>query len=875
MSLLVKELVKGLLYEKDYKKTVGIYAGGFKPPTKGHFEVLETALKQNPDIEEMLVYIGKKDRGTISQKESKQIWDIYGKYLPLKVKYIESTVPPIKAVYNYAKENPEEEVLWVLGAREESEDDFSDISKRTKSITKYPNLELRTIITKGGISGTAARNALKTTKEKFETFLPDVLSDEDKDEIWVTLTNPITEGEVKDSKNLFYKSYIENLLPSHMKVNLEENKITISNLIKEEATYSNHIDYKQHIKDLTQDMVRQGMGIEPLPKVRFIHSDSPNAQDFFGKTAYYDPHNMEIVLYTEGRHPKDIVRSFAHEMIHHKQNLEGRLGNINTTNTNEDDELEDIEKEAYLNGNITFRNWTDSLKENNSNQITEETLFEEEDRLMAEVVNPDGERFEYEESNIKSLYTYKDSRGNLYFVRVFFNPLSTNPHFEFKTGWFKDNDISKPIYDPHLPPNTTGMDNLKRRNTVAKIYRDEILPFFIKNKDLSNKLYIKPISHSRHIFSKRLVKNHTPKNFNIEEDGEIIIILLPINEKKTKDPFGINVYAMELGRLREDEDMKVSPFSKNMEEYILSDIKEYGDILEFKIDLEDIYQYSSDSNLWEFYDDVNSVKIIVKLKSINKNIQEFKFYSLQDGKQLSFGKLKHYNPKVMNTIFKIFMDEVLPNNSKILIQPFDYLRYRLFRAMLNNNLDGNEYEIDIKDDPIGQSRILIQNKKDNIKEVMGKVEYQIYCDMDGVLADFERGYEELTGIDLKGEFKPDGEEFWDPIKQAGVKFWVGLKWMPGGQQLWDYIKPHNPKLLSAPSREESSRIGKYVWVKRKLPGTKLLLRSAFRKKEFANPNSILIDDRIKNIESWEQAGGIGIHHTSTENTIKELKKLGL
>ena len=42
------------------------------------------------------------------------------------------------------------------------------------------------------------------------------------------------------------------------------------------------------------------------------------------------------------------MRSFAHEMIHHKQNLEGRLGNIGTTNTNEDDHLLEIEKEAYL-----------------------------------------------------------------------------------------------------------------------------------------------------------------------------------------------------------------------------------------------------------------------------------------------------------------------------------------------------------------------------------------------------------------------------------------------------------------------------------------------------------------------------------------------
>jgi len=130
--------------------------------------------------------------------------------------------------------------------------------------------------------------------------------------------------------------------------------------INENATYSSKIDYKQQIKDLTKHMIKKGMNILPLPKVIFKHGDQENASQFLGKTAYYDPNDMTVVLYTEGRHPKDIVRSFAHEMVHHIQNLEGRLGGINTTNTIEDDNLNDIEREAYTKGNMTFRNWTDN-----------------------------------------------------------------------------------------------------------------------------------------------------------------------------------------------------------------------------------------------------------------------------------------------------------------------------------------------------------------------------------------------------------------------------------------------------------------------------------------------------------------------------------
>jgi len=155
------------------------------------------------------------------------------------------------------------------------------------------------------------------------------------------------------------------------------------------------------------------------------------------------------------------------------------------------------------------------------------------------------------------------------------------------------------------------------------------------------------------------------------------------------------------------------------------------------------------------------------------------------------------------------------------------------------------------------------------EDVKEKADYKIYCDMDGVLVDFDKGYKELTS--KNASWGTDPEEFWAPITKAGAPFWIKLPWMPDGKQLWSYIKPYNPDLLSAPSREESSKIGKFVWVKRNMPGTKLILRSAERKQEFATPNSILIDDRADNIQRWKDAGGIGIHHTSAAHTIQQLK----
>jgi hypothetical protein len=159
----------------------------------------------------------------------------------------------------------------------------------------------------------------------------------------------------------------------------------------------------------------------------------------------------------------------------------------------------------------------------------------------------------------------------------------------------------------------------------------------------------------------------------------------------------------------------------------------------------------------------------------------------------------------------------------------------------------------------------------------GGDKYTIYCDMDGVLCDFDKRFMEFSNGIPPSEYesKFGKSAFWELISKKGVGFWVGIPWMPDGKQLWNYIKPYNPSLLSAPSREESSRLGKRLWVRNNIPGTKLILRQAEQKQEFANPNAILIDDRTSNIQQWRDKGGIGILHTSADETIEQLKKYGL
>jgi hypothetical protein len=158
-------------------------------------------------------------------------------------------------------------------------------------------------------------------------------------------------------------------------------------------------------------------------------------------------------------------------------------------------------------------------------------------------------------------------------------------------------------------------------------------------------------------------------------------------------------------------------------------------------------------------------------------------------------------------------------------------------------------------------------------------EYSVFCDMDGVLTDFEKRFTSLNPEKLSPaqyQTKYGIEKFWSFIdEENGVKFWVGMQWMKDGKELWEYIKKYNPTLLSAPSRNNESRLGKRLWVKNNLPGVKLVLASADKKQNYSGRNKVLIDDRKDNIDQWRSQGGIGILHTNTQDTIKQLQAYGI
>ena len=131
-------------------------------------------------------------------------------------------------------------------------------------------------------------------------------------------------------------------------------------------------DTLQPLVDQFMPYAQKRMGFNKLPRI-FLRDDPQNAENPLGKTAYYDPERMSVTLYISGRHPKDVMRSLSHELVHHTQNCNGEFDGASEMGegyAQKDEHLREMERQAYEQGNLCFRDWEDSIK----NTIYNESL---------------------------------------------------------------------------------------------------------------------------------------------------------------------------------------------------------------------------------------------------------------------------------------------------------------------------------------------------------------------------------------------------------------------------------------------------------------------------------------------------------------------
>jgi len=127
------------------------------------------------------------------------------------------------------------------------------------------------------------------------------------------------------------------------------------------------------MKDILQPVVRkfipyakEKMGFDDAPSI-YLRTDPKNSESVFGKTAHYDPNERSVVLYVHNRHPKDVLRSLSHELVHHAQNCRGEFDRESMVGeqgyAQKDPHLRKMEEEAYSVGNLVFRDFEDMMKE--------------------------------------------------------------------------------------------------------------------------------------------------------------------------------------------------------------------------------------------------------------------------------------------------------------------------------------------------------------------------------------------------------------------------------------------------------------------------------------------------------------------------------
>jgi hypothetical protein len=151
---------------------------------------------------------------------------------------------------------------------------------------------------------------------------------------------------------------------------------------------------------------------------------------------------------------------------------------------------------------------------------------------------------------------------------------------------------------------------------------------------------------------------------------------------------------------------------------------------------------------------------------------------------------------------------------------------------------------------------------------------QIFLDCDGVLADFDRGAEEILGLP-PGEFEArhGADAFWRRLAGA-PDFFDNLEPMGDAFELYAAVRHRSPVILTGLPRGRWAEPQKRRWAERHFPGVPVITTLAALKHEHRHPGDVLVDDRDKHRHLWEANGGVFVHHVCAARSIAELGTLG-
>ena len=431
------QYIAEILLEQD-KQTIALFPGAFKPPHKGHFEVVKQLLDK---ADEVVVLVSPKTREGIDADESVKVWELYKTILDGNVEIRLTEESPIREVYNVVKNNPDTNFILAAGKGE---------IERFKSALQFPNVEVFDAgqLAGEGVNATGLRKALSANNAtEIQQYIPAGIKVED---FLGILEKRLDEynSQTQDDKYTAYVEREENEIErtgEEFNVPLEDLKFafiagkmvilsediwaklensdswevkTIDDAIKLAEEYNknwrptyeaikagkdidppmvlNYADTHYYLvsgntrlmfykalgitpkvlmgfidtpKDKSIDLnegklnekqtaiigefikyAAKNLGLQNLPSSLTLSYDNNQAKEMrsFG---YFNPSTKKIWVYVKNRNMADILRTLAHELVHRKQEEDGRL-KINSGETGSP-----IEDEANSKAGVLLRNF--------------------------------------------------------------------------------------------------------------------------------------------------------------------------------------------------------------------------------------------------------------------------------------------------------------------------------------------------------------------------------------------------------------------------------------------------------------------------------------------------------------------------------------
>jgi hypothetical protein len=203
---------------------IALLPGGFKPPHAGHYNMAKW-LAKNTNADTVVIKVGAKERDGITRDISLKLWNLYRSTdsdpAAQKLTILPATSPsPVKDVYDFIEiEAPENSTIYLgLGEKDREDKRYANIGKFAEP--RGINFETTLVPPQaGGVSGTQMRGFIKDGDEdSFKKFLPDHLTDEQKDKAWNLVSSAIIKEETTQGKTLYAFDLDDTLITSNSQV---------------------------------------------------------------------------------------------------------------------------------------------------------------------------------------------------------------------------------------------------------------------------------------------------------------------------------------------------------------------------------------------------------------------------------------------------------------------------------------------------------------------------------------------------------------------------------------------------------------------------------------------------------------------------------